>query len=603
MKAGAMKDRDMKAGAMKDRDMKARTAVIIGGGMGGLITGAMLSRSGWRVTVLEKNWNVGGGLQTFRRGGTEFSPGMHLVGGSDGGAAAALLRSFGVDVRIEPCDMALVMPEGDSTAGSGGNAGEAGEYRLPQGVEAFVKFFAGRFPDSRGELERYVARMQEICDAFPLFRLFGEGGPSSRYECGEGQSAHERDKARPASEYETEQPVIEGDALMPADEFIAKYISDFRLRKLLGWLNPLSGVIPGVTPAYVHAIINILYISGSGRLVGGAKGIAGQLAGIIEESGGSVRAGCTALELIVGRDSPGGMSGKERGISSALSVGGMGSGGRKVTGVRASDGNVYEADIYVSGIHPSVLVSLCPPDAFPKAFRRRIAAQKPGISMFSLYIKLKPDAAESGYCADGTASPNLTASPGGTASPNLTASPDGICPPEVSADVRFIMDGDSFSASRPWGEILCFREGDALTLMTPMSCGEVARWKGTASGNRPEEYKEWVSERTEQLLERVERLEPGFRSRIEGCWPASPLTLGKYLGDPDGAAYGFRIDSSAPSYSRFGPKTYIRNLYMTGQNVFLHGLCGVSMAAVMTAEAIAGDLKQSQMKSGGENPN
>ena len=39
--------------------------VIIGGGLGGLFTGAILSKEGFCVTILEKNAMIGGGLQTF----------------------------------------------------------------------------------------------------------------------------------------------------------------------------------------------------------------------------------------------------------------------------------------------------------------------------------------------------------------------------------------------------------------------------------------------------------------------------------------------------------------------------------------------------------
>ena len=46
------------------KDMKKRV-VVIGGGLGGLFTGAILAKEGLQVTVLEKNINIGGGLQTF----------------------------------------------------------------------------------------------------------------------------------------------------------------------------------------------------------------------------------------------------------------------------------------------------------------------------------------------------------------------------------------------------------------------------------------------------------------------------------------------------------------------------------------------------------
>ena len=38
-----------------------KTAIIIGGGLGGLFTGAILAKEGLRVTVLEKNATAGGG--------------------------------------------------------------------------------------------------------------------------------------------------------------------------------------------------------------------------------------------------------------------------------------------------------------------------------------------------------------------------------------------------------------------------------------------------------------------------------------------------------------------------------------------------------------
>jgi len=56
-------------------------AVIIGSGLGGLLCGAILSRHGYRVTVLEKGLQTGGCLQSFVRGGLRFDTGFHSVAG------------------------------------------------------------------------------------------------------------------------------------------------------------------------------------------------------------------------------------------------------------------------------------------------------------------------------------------------------------------------------------------------------------------------------------------------------------------------------------------------------------------------------------------
>ena len=53
------------------------SAVVIGGGLGGLMTAAILSKEGCKVTVLEKNAIIGGGLQSFSRFG-EVSQSLFL---------------------------------------------------------------------------------------------------------------------------------------------------------------------------------------------------------------------------------------------------------------------------------------------------------------------------------------------------------------------------------------------------------------------------------------------------------------------------------------------------------------------------------------------
>ena len=44
------------------------SVIIIGGGLGGLFTGAILSKNGVKVTIVEKNSSIGGGLQKLGGG-------------------------------------------------------------------------------------------------------------------------------------------------------------------------------------------------------------------------------------------------------------------------------------------------------------------------------------------------------------------------------------------------------------------------------------------------------------------------------------------------------------------------------------------------------
>ncbi len=70
-----------------------------------------------------------------------------------------------------------------------------------------------------------------------------------------------------------------------ADSLINSHVSDPRLRELLAYLNPLYGGVEGHTPAYVHALIHVLYINGATRFKGGSQQLADALKRVIENAG------------------------------------------------------------------------------------------------------------------------------------------------------------------------------------------------------------------------------------------------------------------------------------------------------------------------------
>ena len=53
---------------------------IIGGGTSGLIAAATLSKTGYKVVVLEQHYILGGGCHTFKEGRFDFDTGFHYVG-------------------------------------------------------------------------------------------------------------------------------------------------------------------------------------------------------------------------------------------------------------------------------------------------------------------------------------------------------------------------------------------------------------------------------------------------------------------------------------------------------------------------------------------
>ena len=130
------------------------SVVIIGGGLGGLFTGALLAKEGGRVTVIEKNANCGGGLQSFRRFGEVFDTGMHVFGGMrDGGNIRRICDYLGISDKIHLRDV-------DSNSSDVVHIAEDGTKKTP------VMIHRACF----GSLERFIGIMIEnYAGVFPTW--------------------------------------------------------------------------------------------------------------------------------------------------------------------------------------------------------------------------------------------------------------------------------------------------------------------------------------------------------------------------------------------------------------------------------------------------
>ncbi|MEE3358222.1 MAG: FAD-dependent oxidoreductase, partial [Lachnospiraceae bacterium] len=143
-----------------------KKSVVIGGGLGGLFTGALLAKEGYQVTVIEKNRVIGGGLQTFSRHGVNFETGMHLLGGiRKDGAIYKICEYLGImkDLKIHDVD-ADCMDE--ITYISDGKT-----YHIPEGKENFIRYFQSEFPEEKQGIRDYVEELYHIVDEIDFFYL------------------------------------------------------------------------------------------------------------------------------------------------------------------------------------------------------------------------------------------------------------------------------------------------------------------------------------------------------------------------------------------------------------------------------------------------
>lgn len=484
------------------------TAVIIGGGLGGLFTGAFLAKEGFRVTVLEKNATVGGGLQTFQRFGVGFDTGMHVIAGMQpGGNIRRICQYLGV------LDQMKVREVDDDCTDCIYFAEDHAHYHLKKGRKGFVESLAGYFPEEREHLETYVEALYRITDSMDLLHL------------------------RPSSSMMT---FHSEEFLMAANDFIAQYIENPKLRSVLAYMNPLYGGKHDETPTYVHAVISVLYINGTSRFVGGSQHFANLLVSVIEKAGGEVLTHEKVEWIEVNN--------------------------RHVDYVRTQSGKEYRGNYYISDIHPCTLLQLMPEKAFPKAYRERLDAIPNSYSAFSVYIKLKP----------------------------------GSFPYINHSEYYMTKYEDIWNFGEPYKEwpmgFLFMTPPDdnqgefasKILVTAPMLFDEAKRWEHTTVGHRGQDYEDWKKEKMQQLLDKMEEIHPGFTQCIDKVVTASPLTIRDYYGVKGGSLTGYSKDCRNIALSQVPVVTKVDNLLLTGQNNNLHGFCGVPLTAINTCEAILG---------------
>ena len=128
---------------------------------------------------------------------------------------------------------------------------------------------------------------------------------------------------------------------------------------------------------------------------------------------------------------------------------------------------------------------------------------------------------------------------------------------------------------------------DSMSVMTYMKADEMAQWAGTFStvaepGKRDEAYAHFKKEKEMQVISKLETVFPGISEKIKSVHSASPLTFRDYIGNRDGSMYGILKDSASPARTQINTRTKIPNLHLTGQNVSMHGILGVTVSAFIT---------------------
>ena len=204
---------------------------------------------------------------------------------------------------------------------------------------------------------------------------------------------------------------------------------------------------------------------------------------------------------------------------------------KKVTAIEdrsvfCADGSSYRGDIVISDIHPAVTMRLVR-DHIRPSYLQRLDVLSNGPGAFTVYAKLKPGTIR-----------------------HLRHS--------IFVDNDFMI-----------------HFGDEAINGYALSLDIVTFVAGT-----PAERKAFA----EELIRKAARRLPELPEAIEKYWTSTPQTWERYTGTPGGSAYGIRKNSRADFLA---PQTPLPWLYLTGQNLGLHGILGTSVSALNTCNSIS----------------
>ena len=258
------------------RERECFDAIVIGSGLGGLVTAAYLCAMGRRTLVLEAHYVAGGNSQVFRRKNKgreyEFDVGIHYIGecGRDG-SITAILNGLGLAERVvfRPLD-----PDGYSTLHFPDLS-----FRIPFGWERYRSRLYETFPDERESLGAVLDVMQEV--ALTGQRL-------TRNEI------HMADLA-------TEAPNFLQAGLRPVTELFAEHRLSQQAAAVLLGEQGCYAVRPSETPVVMAAGLADHFLRGAYYPVGGGQVIAGRLIEAIRAYGGEVRTRCPVHRIRIER--------------------------------------------------------------------------------------------------------------------------------------------------------------------------------------------------------------------------------------------------------------------------------------------------------------
>ena len=506
---------------------QAYDAIVIGSGIGGLTSAACLSKMGKKVLVLEQHYTAGGFTHSYSRNGYEWDVGVHYIG--DVGSKKTLTRKMFDFVSDGELQWAPMDANYDRFF-----FGDE-RFDVVAGKKPFVASLKERFPAEEGAIDAYMSRMELVNKAIQVLsveKLFT------------GASGKLLKLARKAA--------LPGYLNRTTYDVLSDLTDNEMLKAVITGQWGDSGVSPKESSFIIHSLIARHYLYGACYPVGGASRMAETIIPVIQQSGGEVFTYANVEEILVKRN--------------------------RAYGVRMQDGTRITAPVVISNAGVFNTFKHLVPDGVSRrnGYHKLLQSVQPSIGHLGLYIGIKESAA-----ALDLPKTNFWIYPDENHQENLAAFDADHHAPFPAVYISFPSAKDPSWESR-------YPNTATIEIVAPAAFKTFEKWKDQPWGKRGDDYDQLKAEFTERLLECLYAKMPQLRGKIDYCELSTPLSTDFFCAYRQGERYGLNHDPQRFDQAWLRPKTRVKGLYLTGQDVLSCGVGGAMAGGFLSAVSVLG---------------
>lgn len=504
-------------------------AIIIGSGIGSLTSAAILSRyNRKKVLLIEQSFNPGGQTQSFRsRGGFQWDTGLQYVGEMAQGQLGKTVFDYVTEGTLQWRKITSPYEQFFFPNDS--------SYAMPDNPELFYKNLLEQFPQEQDALKQYFNHLKMVRNW--AMRFFLNGSFSN-----------------PLVIFNNIWNVLPNKvAKMTTRDYVDTFFHDETLKSILTAQWGTYGLPPQKSLFAIHAFISYHFLYGAWYPVGGSGEIYKSILPIIEKAGGTCLINTTVSKIVCN-------SNKEAiGVKAHTHV------GKEVT--------LY-APVIISGIGRAETEELLDP-SLKMPFRLKTNNIHPndyhGTSCVIVYVGFSKNPTDIGLQES-----------------NYWIS-DDINFDDLFKNKEKLLFG---VPNHCWLSCPSLKDPKAkkhtAMLVYFIDEGQFSPWNNTEWRKRNSEYKNLKNTIADSLLDFVTLRFPGFKECAELVEVSTPLTFKHFTRKKYGAPYGMPADSTRFIPGKIGPKTGLKNLYISGCDAFCAGIVGSMWGGVSSVAVLNG---------------